>query len=168
MTSPVTLAAYAGLGAIAGLVSALFIWSIYKCEAIFERVKGGYYVRHMTGMLVVGALMYGLMARFGHYYIEGVGYAAIQDILSGFGYSFYLLLLLFAARLLATSLTLGSGASGGVFSPALFLGATAGAAWGVALNHFFPALQVSPAALAVAGMGGVVGGSTEPPWPPSS
>jgi CBS domain-containing protein len=47
-----------------------------------------------------------------------------------------------------------------VFSPALFLGATSGAAWGVILNHFLPALQISPAAFAVAGMGGVVGGST--------
>ena len=71
-----------------------------------------------------------------------------------------MLVLLFAAKLLATSLTLGSGASGGVFSPALFLGATSGAAWGVALNHFFPALNISPAAFAVAGMGGVVGGAT--------
>jgi CIC family chloride channel protein len=61
---------------------------------------------------------------------------------------------------LATSLTLGSGASGGVFSPALFLGATSGAAWGVTLNHFFPALNISPVAFAIAGMGGVVGGTT--------
>ena len=47
-----------------------------------------------------------------------------------------------------------------MFSPALFLGATSGAAWGVTLNHFFPALHISPAAFAVVGMGGVVGGST--------
>ena len=114
----------------------------------------------MAGMLVVGTLMYLLMYRFGYYYVEGVGYATIQDVLSGFQHSFYLLLLLFAAKLLATSLTLGSGASGGVFSPALFLGATSGAAWGVALNHFIPALHVSPAAFAIAGMGAVVGGST--------
>ncbi len=161
VAKPVVLAAYAGLGAIAGLVSALFIWSIYGCEEFFEkRVKGGYYVQHMTGMLLVGLLMYGLMHRFGHYYIEGVGYATIQDLLTGLRYPLFLLVLLFAAKLLSTSVALGSGASGGVFSPALFLGATSGAAWGVVLNHFFPALQISPAAFAVAGMGGVVGGST--------
>lgn len=161
VAKPVVLVAYAGLGAIAGLVSALFIQSIYKCEEFFEKhVKGGYYVQHMTGMLVVGCLMYALMAKFGHYYIEGVGYATIQDVLSGVAYPAYLLVLLFASKLLATSLTLGSGASGGVFSPALFLGATSGAAWGVVLNHFFPTLHVSPAAFAVAGMGGVVGGAT--------
>jgi CIC family chloride channel protein len=161
VAKPVVLVAYAGLGTIAGLVSALFIQSIYKFEEVFEKhIKGGYYVQHMGGMLVVGCLMYALMARFGHYYIQGVGYATIQDVLSGVAYPAYLLVLLFAAKLLATSLTLGSGASGGVFSPALFLGATSGAAWGVMLNHFFPTLNVSPAAFAVAGMGGVVGGST--------
>jgi len=161
VAKPVVLAAYAGLGAISGLVSALFIWSIYGCEEFFEkRVKGGYYVQHMVGMLVVGLLMFALMHRFGHYYIEGVGYATIQDVLTGLRYPLFLLILLFTAKLLATSVTLGSGASGGVFSPALFLGATSGAAWGIALNHFFPALQISPAAFAVAGMGGVVGGST--------
>jgi CBS domain-containing protein len=42
----------------------------------------------------------------------------------------------------------------------LFLGATSGAAWGVALNHLFPGLNISPAAFAIAGMGGVVGGAT--------
>jgi len=158
---PLLLIAYAGLGAVAGLVSALFIWSIYGCEEVFEKhIKGGYYVQHMTGMLAVGLLMYLLMRSFGHYYIEGVGYATIQDVLSGLRHPLYLLLLLFAAKLLATSLTLGSGASGGVFSPALFLGATSGAAWGIALNYFIPALHVSPAAFAIAGMGAVVAGST--------
>lgn len=161
LTKPVVLVAYIGLGAMAGLVSALFIYSIYKCEQVFEgSVKGGYYVQHMSGMLMVGVLMYALLRGFGHYYIEGVGYATIQSILSSFRYPAYLLAVLFAAKLLATSLTLGSGASGGVFSPALFLGATSGAAWGVALQHIFPSLQVSPVAFAIAGMGGVVGGTT--------
>jgi CIC family chloride channel protein len=161
VAKPAVLIAYACLGAIAGLVSALFIRSIYGAEEFFEKhVKGGYYVQHVIGMLLVGSLMYAMMYRFGHYYIQGVGYATIQEILSGVRVPLYLLLLLFAAKLLATSLTLGSGASGGVFSPALFLGATSGAAWGVALNHFFPALNISPAAFAIAGMGGVVGGTT--------
>jgi CIC family chloride channel protein len=72
----------------------------------------------------------------------------------------YFLILLFVAKLLATSLTLGSGASGGVFSPALFLGATAGGAYGVVLHRLFPTLDISAPAFAVAGMAGVVGGAT--------
>jgi CIC family chloride channel protein len=161
VAKPLVLLAYTGLGAIAGLVSALFIRSIYGCERMFERrIRGGYYLQHMTGMLVVGVLMYELMSHFGHYYVQGVGYATIQDVLTGVPYPLRLLLLLFVAKLLATSITLGSGASGGVFSPALFLGATAGAAYGLALNRMFPSLHVSPPAFAVACMGSVVGGST--------
>ena len=74
--------------------------------------------------------------------------------------SSWFLLALFALKLLTTSLTLGSGASGGVFSPALYLGATLGGAYGLAARQLFPALSIHPAAFAVAGMAGVVGGST--------
>ena len=83
-----------------------------------------------------------------------------QDVLASVQFPMYFLVLLFAAKLLATSLTLGSGASGGVFSPALFLGATAGGAYGVVLHRIFPSLHISAPAFAVAGMAGVVGGST--------
>lgn len=72
----------------------------------------------------------------------------------------WFLLALFALELLMTSLTLGSGASGGVFSPALFMGATMGGAYGMVLHRLFPGLPLDPAALAVAGMAGLVGGST--------
>jgi len=161
LTAPYLILAYLALGAITGLISALFIWSIYAFEEFFEkRVKGGYYVQHPFGMLIVGLLMYAMMARFGHYYIEGVGYATVQDILRGLQFPFYLLVLLFVLKLFATSVTLGSGASGGVFSPALFLGATAGATYGILLQRFFPSLESSPPAFAVVGMAGVVGGST--------
>ncbi len=72
----------------------------------------------------------------------------------------WFLLVLFALKLLATSLTLGSGASGGIFSPALFMGATLGGVYGLAMHWLFPGLPIDPAAFAVAGMAGVVGGST--------
>jgi CIC family chloride channel protein len=57
-------------------------------------------------------------------------------------------------------MTLGSGASGGIFSPALFMGATLGEAYGVVIHQFFPAMGVHPPAFAVAGMAGMVGGAT--------
>jgi chloride channel protein, CIC family len=161
VADPRTLLAYATLGLIAGLVSALFIRSIYGFESFFEKhVRGGYYAQHPAGMLIVGLLMYGLMARFGHYYVEGVGYSTIQDILSAVGYPLYLLFLLFVLKLIATSLTLGSGASGGIFSPCLFLGATVGAAYGILLHRWFPTLDISAPAFAVVGMASVVGGAT--------
>ena len=161
LTVPVLLLAYAGLGILTGLVSGLFIHSLYGVEYFFEtHIKGGYYTQHMTGMLLVGFLLFAFMSGFGHYYVEGVGYATIQDILIAMRFPLYLLILLFVGKLAATALTLGSGASGGIFSPSLFLGATAGTIYGTALNHWFPALSISPPAFAVVGMAGVVGGAT--------
>jgi len=72
----------------------------------------------------------------------------------------WFLLVLFILKLAATSLTLGSGASGGVFSPALYMGATLGGVYGLAMQRLFSGLPINPAAFAVAGMAGVVGGST--------
>jgi CIC family chloride channel protein len=79
--------------------------------------------------------------------MEGVGYATIQDVLASVQFPIYFLVLLFVAKLLATSLTLGSGASGG-------------GAYGVVLHRLFPALDISAPAFAVAGIAGVVGGAT--------
>jgi CIC family chloride channel protein len=164
LSDPPALLAYAALGVVAGLVSALFITSLYGFEHFFEsRVGGSYYRQHMLGMLGVGLLMYGTMAAFGHYYIEGVGYATIQDVLSSVTTNATLLGLLFLLKLTATSLTLGSGASGGVFSPALFMGATVGGACGAVLQAIAPKLGISPPAFALAGMAGVVGGTTGAP-----
>jgi CIC family chloride channel protein len=160
LTHPLLLTAYVGLGLIIGLVSVLYIRSIYAFEDFFDEKIRNPYLRHISGMLLVGILMYVLLRETGAYQIEGVGYATIQDVLSRTLNSFWLLLLLFALKLFATSLTLGSGASGGVFSPALFLGATLGGAYGVLLQHIFPGITISPPAFAVVGMAGIVGGTT--------
>lgn len=155
------LPAYVVLGGLMAVVSALFIRVLYAAEDLFEqRIPGREYLRHVVGMLGVGVLSAAFMRFTGHYYVEGVGYSTIFDILSGTLDGSGLLVILFAAKLVATSLTLGSGASGGVFSPSLFMGAALGAAYGVALRALFPGLHVVPAAFALAGMAGVVAGAT--------
>ena len=68
-------------------------------------------------MLMIGVLIHVMFRTTGHYYVEGVGYSTIQAILSGELALPLLLLLLFAAKLFATSVSLGSGASGGIFRP---------------------------------------------------
>jgi CIC family chloride channel protein len=162
--NPLLLISYIGLGVIMGLVSLIFIKSIYGFEDFFDkRIKGNYYTRHVIGMSLVGVMMYLLMITLGHYYIEGVGYSTIQDVLTGHLSQLHLLLLLFMLKLFATSLTLGSGASGGIFSPTLYLGATIGGAYGIILHQFFPGLEIDPPAFAVAGMAGVVAGATGAP-----
>jgi CIC family chloride channel protein len=161
LENPWSLFLYASLGLIIGALSAVFIKSIYVFEDFFnERIKRNYYVRHMSGMLMVGIVMYIVMLNYGHYHVEGVGYATVNDILSGVNFTISLLFLLFILKLLVTSLTLGSGGSGGIFSPSLYLGATFGGAYGILLGKLFPGLAIDPPAFAVAGMAGVVGGAT--------
>ncbi len=160
LTSPYVFPFYIGLGLLMGVASVLFIKSIYKTEDFFDRLKGNYYTRHMLGMLAEGVIIFILITYFGHYYVQGVGYSTIQDILTGVLTNPSLLLLLFALKLVATSLTLGSGASGGIFSPSLFIGATLGGMYAAFLNALFPAMAFNPASFAVVGMAGMVGGTT--------
>ena len=161
VTDPLLLLAYVGLGLIMGVMSAVFIKSLYGVQDFFEnRIGGSYYRQHVTGMLLVGLLMYLMLRGFGHYYIEGVGYATVQDVLTGSGLPLALLFLLCGLKLIATAVTLGSGASGGIFSPALYMGATLGAAYGTLLARAYPQLGVSAPAFGVAGMAGMVGGVT--------
>jgi CIC family chloride channel protein len=95
-----------------------------------------------------------------HYYVQGVGYATILDVLRGDLTAPGFLLILVGAKLLVTCLTLGSGASGGVFSPSLFLGAALGAALGSILHRVVPGMDLTPAHFAVATMAGMVAGTT--------
>ncbi len=150
---------YALLGALTGLAATAFIKGLSLAEDVFERVKNGY-LRHAIGMLVIGALMYALLLAAGQYYVDGVGYATIQAILSGGLITPGLLALLFAAKLCATSVSLGSGASGGIFSPSLFMGATIGGAFGAAISAIHPVDGLGVTTCAMIGMAAMVGGGT--------
>jgi CIC family chloride channel protein len=161
VANPLVLLTYVGLGVIIGGISAIYIKSIYGFEDFFEsHIKGSYYKRHMFGMALMGIMMYLLMVTLGHYYIEGVGYSTVQDVLAGNLSQLHLLLILFILKLFATSVTLGSGASGGIFSPSLYMGATLGGGYGILVHHLFSGLNVAAPAFAVAGMAGMVGGAT--------
>ncbi|WP_297369576.1 chloride channel protein [Acidocella sp.] len=159
-----TLLLFALLGAACGLAAAGFIRGLHGAERLFERVPGRY-TRHALGMAMVGLLIYILQRAYGHYYVEGVSYATIEALLNGqmtaslpvlAGF----LLLLFTAKLFATSVSLGSGSSGGIFSPSLFMGATIGAALAATLQALHVPLPVSVPGFAMVGMAAMVGGST--------
>jgi CIC family chloride channel protein len=80
-SSALILLLYVGLGAVIGVAAAVFVRSLHWAEDGFDKVPGRY-LRHMLGMLLVGALIYALMRWGGHYYVEGVGYATIQATLT--------------------------------------------------------------------------------------
>ncbi|MEZ4503509.1 MAG: chloride channel protein [Dehalococcoidia bacterium] len=146
------------VGVLTGGIATAFIFGLYWTESRFERGFGNRYAAHAAGMLIVGLVIYGFARWLGHYSVQGVGYASITDILQGDQTAVGVLIALLAGKLLVTELTLGSGASGGVFSPSLFMGAAAGGALGHALAG--AGVGTDPSLLAVAGMAGVVAGAT--------
>ena len=150
---------YALLGALAGLAATAFILGIEKADELFDRIRNPY-LRHSIGMLSIGVLIYVLLRSAGHYFVEGVGYSTIEAILNGSLATSALLLILFVAKLYATSVCLGSGASGGIFSPSLFMGATLGASLGGAAAIVAPQAGVDIPNAAIVGMAAVVGGAT--------
>jgi chloride channel protein, CIC family len=150
-----------------GVTAFVVTRAIYWFEDLFDAMPGNYYTRHIFGMTLVGTILYGFITLaepwFGqpnHYYVQGVGYATILDILRGDQSAIGFLVVLAFAKLLVTCLTLGSGASGGVFSPSLFIGAAEGAAFGAGVNLLFPAIPVTPVHFAYAGMAAMIGGTT--------
>ncbi|MFZ1959714.1 MAG: chloride channel protein [Methylovirgula sp.] len=158
-SAAITLLLYALLGAIIGVAAAAFVHGLHFAEDLFEKIKEPY-ARHMLGMLAVGVLIYGLQQGFGHYYVQGVGYATVQAILLGQLSGVGLLALLFLCKLFATSASLGSGASGGIFSPSLFMGATIGGTYAALLSALHLPLNINIPSFAMVGMGAMVGGST--------
>ncbi|HYB11196.1 MAG TPA: chloride channel protein [Alphaproteobacteria bacterium] len=159
VTSAVILCLYALLGVLTGVAATGFIRGLQLIEDLFDRINERY-TRHAVGMLLVGMLIYALFERFGHYYVEGVGYSTVQAILLGQLSAGGLLLLLFFCKMLATSVSLGSGSSGGIFSPSLFMGATIGGAFAAILSQLHLPFAINIPSFAIVGMGAMVGGGT--------
>lgn len=147
-------------GLVLGLVSWGMIWVLGRMEREFARISPNPYLQHVIGMLMVGALGYGMLVATGHYYIAGPSYAALQDILRGEIPSLGFFMILFAAKLAATALTLGSGGSGGVFSASLVMGAALGGVFGSVVTLLAPGLDLSVTDFAIVGMAGMLGGTT--------
>ena len=159
-----TLLLFAVLGGLIGVAATGFIRGLHLAEDVFELIPYRY-LRHAAGMLLVGVLIYLLYRTLGHYYVEGVGYATIEAILTGqLGTNLpllgCLLLFLFAAKLFATSVSLGSGSSGGIFSPSLFMGAAIGGSFAAALRALHVPLPIDVPSFAMVGMAAMVGGGT--------
>lgn len=153
------LVLYGILGVLTGIAAAGFIRGLHFAEDQFERIKNQY-LRHAVGMSVVGTMMYAYLRFSGHYQIDGVGYSTIQAVLLGGLAAAPFLALLSVSKLIATSLSLGSGSSGGIFSPSLYMGATLGGAFGAICHLLFPSADISVPAFAMVGMAAMVGGGT--------
>ncbi len=147
---------YFGLGLFCALVGVAFTRVLYLIEDLFDDFKFPEYLKAIIGGLILGAA--------GLFFPEilGVGYGAIDlALMQKLGW--WLLLVLIVVKILATSITIGSGGSGGIFAPSLFLGAMAGGFFGAVVHQFFPTVTASPGAYSIVGMGAVVSATTHGP-----
>ena len=154
--SPVELIFYVILGFLSAAVAYLFIRTLYGIEEYFDNNKWPEPVKAGIGGLGIG--MIGLLFP----QIYGIGYDSISSALNN-NIVWQIALTLIFIKLVATSLSLGSGGSGGIFSPSLFLGAMLGSCFGSLLAQLFPELNISPGAYALVAMGGVVAAATHGP-----
>jgi len=157
LVAPQEIAFYFVLGALAGIVSFLFIKLLYWCEDLFDnKMKLPEYVNPAIGGLLVGAIALIFPQ------VMGVGYDSINMALYG-NMVWYIALALIFMKIIATSITLGSGGSGGIFAPSLFMGAMLGYFFGFGVHSLFPESTASPGAYALVAMGGLVAGTTRAP-----
>jgi CIC family chloride channel protein len=157
MVSAYELLPYGVLGVLAAGVGVGFSTLVYRMEDFFDDLK-------LAGMLkaLIGGMIIGTIAAIGFPNILGVGYETIDRALAG-EMAWYLLLALIFLKLAATSVTLASGGSGGIFAPSLFLGAMTGGFWGNVVHYLWPGATASPGAYALVGMGAVVAAATHAP-----
>ncbi len=144
------------VGVLAGLVGTAFVKILYYTEDAFGRVPLPEWSKAAVGGLCIGAM--------GIFYphILGVGYSSIGDALDG-RLPITLLGILLGAKILATSITIGSGGSGGVFAPSLFLGAMTGGFFGKLMNLWFPHSTSASGTYALVTMGAMVAATTHAP-----
>lgn len=142
--------AFALLGVVSAVVAIVFMKTTFATQDLFERLIPKAWARPAVGGLLIGAVA----TQFPH--ILGVGYEATDAALKEL-FPLSLLLTLLALKLLATSISIGAGFGGGVFSPSIYLGAMTGGAFGIAAASLFPEIGSSHGLYAIVGMGAVAG-----------
>lgn len=150
------LLGYLGLGVAAGLVSMVFIKSLFWTEDTLERLRVPRWARPVVGFVLVGVIGIFYPHVFGNGY-EATNLALHEQV------PVTLLLMLPLAKLVATALTFGAGGAGGLFMPSLMVGGLLGGAYGWGLHRLFPETTAGSGAYALVGMGAIVAGTTQAP-----
>ncbi|MSU69994.1 MAG: voltage-gated chloride channel ClcB [Opitutaceae bacterium] len=168
--SPWEMGPYILLGLIAGILAPWFLRSLRAAERLFVATKLPLTVRLILGGIIVGALAIRVPE------VCGNGYSVVVDILNGnlsnlagglqlqnHNLLWIGLALVFACKWLATAASFGSGAPGGVFTPSLFMGASAGYLFGAAVHTVWPGGAADPGAFALVGMGAFLSAASRAP-----
>lgn len=146
------------LAAFAGLLGIVFKNVLYKTEDVCDRLWGQRpdWARPAVGGIVLGLLLLAVPQLY------GVGYPVMYAAFAGH-YAIWFLVILVVGKMLACSLTIGIGGSGGVFAPSLFVGATSGMAFGLIVQHTIGTAVGHPALYAIVGMGAVFASAARAP-----
>ncbi len=148
---------YLVLGLLAGPVSALYARLLYRMQDIYSSWNVSLPIKTASAGLAVGLVGLFLPQVF------GVGYETIGEILNKNDLGFWLLIALLIAKLILTPVSISGGFLGGVFAPALFIGAALGGAFGSLLTMLFPSLGINPATFALVGMAAALAGAVHAP-----
>jgi len=147
---------YLVFGLLAGIVSTVLIRALYYTKDLFSKIPVHPIFKPALGGLAVGAI--------GLFYprVLGMGYGVITDALNN-QFTFKLLIILLFLKILAFSLSLGSGGFGGTIIPSMFVGTMLGGAFGTVVDTLYPGMTAGPGAYALVGMGAVFAGTTRAP-----
>jgi len=156
LNSPLEFPLYLVMGLVVGLVALVYVRALYFTEGRFDRLRFPAPLKPLLGAVPLGVLF------FWYPQVYGVGYESMVEALDG-RLDLTLMAVLVVVKLLAVCLTLGSGFSGGIFAPALFLGGMTGGACGGLFNLLWPGLDVPVGAFAMVGMAAMVGAATGGP-----
>lgn len=157
LRSPVEYLLFVALGVVVGACGVFFTRVLYWVEDLCDWVwRGPEWLRPAAGGVLLGVLLLLLPQMY------GVGYPVLQNAVQG-RYVFGFLLVLLAGKMLATSLTIGIGGSGGVFAPSLFIGAMGGTAFGTAVHAWLPGMTATPGVYGLIGMGAAFAGAARAP-----
>ncbi|NPU84976.1 MAG: chloride channel protein [Syntrophaceae bacterium] len=157
VTAPAELLLYGIFGILCAAVGYVYIRFFYGMRDLFAgRLRMNRIYRPAVGGLLLGVLAFFLPE------VLGGGYGWIQSAIDG-KMAMRLMIVLVFAKILSTSLTIGSGGSGGVFAPSLFIGAMLGGAYGLLCGNIFDQWSLHPGAFVLVGMGGFFAGVAKVP-----
>lgn len=156
LTSPAEVPVYFLLGIVLGLAAVVYVRLLYRAEDVFGAWRFPDSLKP-----AVGGLLVGLILRF-FPQVYGSGFPAVESAL-WVRFPWELLLALFFAELLANTATLGSGGSGGVFAPGLYMGAMLGGAFGTGVHALYPGWTSGSGAYAMVGMAAFFAAAAQAP-----
>jgi chloride channel protein, CIC family len=157
LVSPIAeIPLYMIMGLLMGVIAVIHIYVFYEMRDRFAALEINQHIKPLIGAFIIGVTAIFFPQ------VMGDGYHYIKDVLAGEGVMWVMGILIFL-KIMATAVTLGAGGSGGVFAPALFIGAVTGGAYGSVVHSLFPQVTASSGAYAAVGLGAFLAATTHAP-----